>query len=188
MTGAKSGPPTTMEVTNSPVEFLVIGPRMGKDAVLVKSKGAGLDLLGIVAGGNGEDGEYRPIALMSLLMPWTELPRQLNVVESDPASDLAPTSDKRRSKVRFAWVGQSDQSAKHRIERLFRSSREEIQMAVLKQDQDKLDWLLAPLILACVQASQRRLRSRATLRTFLLIYGIVFAALFIGLGIRSIWR
>src|SRR5258708_16168018 len=105
--------PDNSFVLESPIEFAIIGPSGSRDRVLVKSKNAGLDLIGAAAEAWGSK-EF-PEPQDSVVSLWEG--RQLNAVRSFSLPDVTSESDFRPSRFTFAWIGLASKSAVNKVEK-----------------------------------------------------------------------
>jgi len=165
-------------LTNSTVEFVVIGARGGQDVVIAQSANAGLDLLGLaIESGNDATGAFDlPISFFA------GPPRQLNVVISHPVKDLEPSVDSRESRMRFAWVGECSGEGRRQIGEFFNRIIVDLQEAIRQSNYSQTELVIAPLIWRCSRGSERRLRVRRLFYLFVATYGFVlFMTLFVWL-------
>jgi hypothetical protein len=162
-------------IDNSPIEFIIAGPKDGRDRVLVATVNAKLDLMGAAAApGYGED--IRPANdVLSLLFPRL---RAINSVVSRPLGDVSPDSDSRNSSFIFVWNGYTSRSGRRWVKRMFNEFLPHIHEAIAKGDKDELTWSLGPLIRHCSEEMEKGRRRRAMLLFGLSIYLIV--ALLVG--------
>lgn len=156
-------------VLDSPVEFVIVGPSGSRDKVLVRSKNAGLDLVGLAA--HGEAGTQDIISSL-----WRSRP--LNVVTSYPVPDIRSSMDSRHSKFRFAWRGLASASGIERVENVLNSLLPELHRAIEERDLEEIEWTISPVIYNCTRASEQRLGYR---RVFL-----TAAALYLFIGVVAV--
>lgn len=160
-------------IENSPIECLVIGPVNGRDRVIIRSTNAGLDLLGLAIDSPVKDVysavESSPVKILM------GLSRKLNIVETYPVDDLNPLSDFRQSKMKFAWVGECSTIQLEMIQRSFERAQYDLKQAFISDDADKelVEWSIAPVVLQCSIAHERRLRFRRLFYMTLAAYGIM---------------
>jgi hypothetical protein len=164
---------SSVTLDESPIEFVLIGPHRSRDKVLVRSKNAGLDLLGVAA---DKELEYKlreaqPSGSSLFQLPFFGKSRVLNVVESSRSEDLDPEFDSRRSAYRFAWVGEATTLRKHDVERSLTKSIPGIRDALKAGNHPDLELAIAPVILQCTIADQRLRRRRQ------LMYGVLISYL-----------
>jgi hypothetical protein len=159
-------------ILESPLEFALVGPHKSRDRVLVRSKNAGLDLIGLAA--EAGDPFERP-------WPSSDIPfslwsnRQLNIVKTAPVRDVGHETDSRLSKFRFVWNGLASKSAIEAVEKVLNLNLVELHRAVTMEDAEDIEMALAPVIYRCARANEQRLRSRRLLIVLLLVYGLVLA-------------
>lgn len=160
----------TIEIRNSPIEFVLVGPSRGKDAIFARSDNAGLDLKGLaIERFTDQQALEFQSGLSSLLLGSN---RQLNVVESYDVDDLDTEYDDRKSPLRFAWVGYCSQVRRERIEQVLNRVCTQLRDNMLEKDAD-VELSISPLILNCSLAHQRRLRSRNFFRATMFVYLVV---------------
>lgn len=157
----------TIEIRNSPIEFVLVGPNRGKDAIFVMSDNAGLDLKGLAIErfSDRQSIEFQS-GLSSLFLGSN---RQLNVVVSYDVDDLDTEYDDRKSPLRFAWVGYCSHVRREEIEHVLNRVCTQLRDNILENDSD-VDLSISPLILNCSLAHQRRLRSRNFFRATMFVY------------------
>lgn len=161
---------------NSPIDFVVSGPLSGSDRILIRSEAAPLDLIGLVA---HEDGQaysesrngtviIREFAKLLAFRPVED--RQLNLVDSHRLPDADEERDSRSSKFKFSWMGYASPSARERIESQFRRIAPILPHLVRKGDTAGVEWLIAPIVLDCADAEERRKRALSTYRSVFQMY------------------
>jgi hypothetical protein len=171
--------PTAPEY-DSPVEFVVVGPVAGRDAVLAKSRGAGIDLIGLSFEPLGFPYSRARSDLLSSLFPQS---RQIHSVRVSSISDLSPSSDERMSDLVFAWAGLASELGVKRVLMSFQLQSREIAKLASEGNQAALEVALAPVILTCSQANERRSRFRRLLVAVTVMY---IALGILGLGFVSL--
>ena len=165
---------------NSPIEFVVFGPRGGRDEILLRSSNAGLDIIGLAAE-KGMNREYVPFSA-SIISLFFGAGRQMNIIESHKTDDLDPESDDRVSAFQFAWVGLCSPVRRERIEHALNKSLADLRSALRKDDRSQIEMAIAPIVLACSRAHERRQRSRRFMWMTLVIYAAIgIGALIFGL-------
>lgn len=170
-------------LTNSSVEFVIVGPVKGQDRILLSSENANLDLKGLAA-----DPDADTLEISSLNRFYSNLLskpyRQLNVIESNPTHDLEGNYDNRKSSFRFAWVGYCSKYQKDKILKAFNRSLFELTEAINHGSKSDIEFTVSPMILECSLSHQSRNNLRDKMR--LVIYGylatIVGAAIYILFG------
>lgn len=142
-------------VLDSPVEFAITGPAGGRDRVLVRSRRAGLDIVGTAAQAlNVEQEKGGNLSFLLTLTP------PINVVSSFTLGDIEPESDRRNSSFRFAWKGYSQSREVKEVERLLNLQIVDIQLAIKARDRSDLEFALASIIYRCKKANDRLTRYR----------------------------
>jgi hypothetical protein len=152
----------------------VIGPRENHDRVIMRSEGAGLDLLGYAIRTGLEDRrEYRPAAFdavfsASLTMAlFSRKGRRLNTITSLKVVKTGP-EDERNSSCVFAWVGESSSPNKDKIETIFNNHIVDLKEAIDSDDLEGAEWHIAPVLYECIKGQQSRSSYRAFLRVYVL--------------------
>ena len=158
-------------ITNSPVEFVLVGPLRGRDRVLLSSDNAGLDIKGLAATRDA-DADVLQNQSSTFSFFWGSA-RQFNVLESYTTHDIDSDYDKRKSSFRFAWVGYCSPDRRGRIQDLLNWAIPDIRNAILEDEEADVELTISPVILNCSLAHQRRLRSRRFLFAALVIYALV---------------
>jgi hypothetical protein len=158
-------------VIESPIEFAIVGPSDSRDKVLVKSKGAGLDLIGLAAEAWSSNELPRPPD--PILSLWER--RQLNVVKSFPARDVSSNSDTRSSRFSFAWIGLASRDGIQLIEKSLNLYLPDLHKAMRERDEAGIEWAIAPVIYTCTMANQRRRRIRSMLLAAAALYILLVA-------------
>ncbi|EGW22672.1 hypothetical protein [Methylobacter tundripaludum] len=157
-------------IENSPIEFLIVGPHDGRDKVIVRSANAGLDLLGLAVESSSSSAKSdMPSSTISSLIGSS---RQLNVVNSYPVDDLKPRSDARKSKMKFAWVGDCGSIRREQIQQSFERSLSDLRNALNDTNETLVEWSIAPVVFQCSMAKEQRLSFRRFFYVTLAIYGI----------------
>jgi hypothetical protein len=159
--------PKYVVLPNSPIEFAVTGPYGGKDKLLVRSDNAGLDLIGLAAQFDLDSPTRGHVDLLSRIFGNT---RQPNLVSSLLSPDISPESDARHSRFNFAWKGYASASDVKHAEQSFNLILPDLHRVLRNGDDEEVELIVAPLIYHCIEASERRLRSRRFMLATLAIY------------------
>lgn len=172
-----------IEIKNSPIEFVLVGPKRGKDAIFVMSDHAGLDLTGLAIErfSHRQSIEFQS-GFSSLLLGSN---RQLNVVESYDVDDLDTEYDHRKSPLRFAWVGYCSGVRREEIAEVMNRVAPQLRDTILENDAD-VELTISPLILTCSLADQRRIRSRNFLRASLFLYLLAGSTVLVAAAIEGL--
>lgn len=181
----KEGKFESLNIGKSPLEFVLIGPHRGKDMILVRSDGAGLDLVGLAADKEREFEIKETIRSPLLFLGGS---RQLNVIESRRINDLKPDYDARRSSYKFAWVGSCSSIPREKMQRSLDNAINEIRDGLLDSNKADIEMALAPLILKCTLENERRLRSRKMLYLSIITYVAAGSIALLVLLIQKILR
>jgi hypothetical protein len=163
-------------LSNSPIEFAISGPTGGRDRLLVRSRNAGLDLIGLAAQLDIEKPHTSGSGFLSLMFTNS---RQLNLVLSFPSADVNPETDGRYSRFGFAWAGYASPVRVKKIEKTLNSQLPELYRAIRKRNREDIEWALAPLIYCCTEANERRFRSRRLLLATFAMYGVLILMSFV---------
>lgn len=169
--------PSHIIVDNSPIEFVVVGPRDGEDVVLAASHDAKLDLIGLAIPSTADKRHHRQRTLSRTLVAPS---RQLNVVLGGAVSDRSGYRDSRESTMRFAWVGPSSTLSREAVEDEFRRISTELKLALDEDDDEKVERYLSQVIFQCSDAVTRLERLEKLKLVVLLIYGVVLAMGLVG--------
>lgn len=150
----------------SPIEFVVAGPAGGRDRVLVRSRNAGLDLIGLVARGaelyRFPKRTYRRSSsdILSLIFGGS---RPLNVVSSFSSPDVSPEFDSRHSVFSFAWNGYASVRGTETVAEMLNLQLPDLYRAISEGDVREIEWALGPIIQRCAEINENRLRIRRVL-------------------------
>ena len=162
-----------MILATSPVEFVISGPRLGRDRILLQSRDVGLDVIAVAADPHLH---RRTADILALLFGNY---RQLNVVQSKPLEDFESHSDHRLSSVRFAWRGYASRLGVDAVHDALMRSMPDLQAALRSRRRSDVEWALAPVIYACTQAEERRRRSRRLFLAAVAAYAFIGVFFFI---------
>ena len=182
----EDAPYKSTTLMNSPIEFVLIGPLRGRDRVLLRSDGAGLDLIGFGTSGHRSDELQSPTGVFSIVFDRTK--RWLNIVESGAVHDIDRVTDDRKSHLRFVWVGACSESRRKTIEHELSRCGLDLSKAIREGDLTGIEMSVAPLVL---HASLAHLRGRARIHrmwTIVTIYVLLFAFMVVGVGIKELFR
>lgn len=164
-------------IRNSPIEFVVSGPVGGRDRVLLRSEGASLDLTALSSQNMGfEHRLRRPDPLIAL---FAGRGRQINVVTSMTVPDFERDTDSRQSSLSFAWVGFSSPSQTEHIRKTFNQCIPDLLDALKAEAIEDIEFSVAPIVLVCSDANERRKMSRRAMYWILALYGVMGMAVFV---------
>lgn len=161
---------------DSPIEFTIVGPYSGRDIVLARSKGAGIDLIGLSV-------SYVAPHSSDTLATFFPQSRQVNSIRASYLPDVEPSKDSRSADIVLSWSGVATQFDYKRISRSFNFQAPEIVFYARNGDKQSLEMAIAPVVLLCSQANEKRLKSRRLLvATFYLyiamgVLGVGFAGI-----------
>lgn len=161
----------TVVLENSPVEFVLVGPTGKHRGVIVRSKNAGLDLIGVAARGLDDKETWGPSQFGRLFLA---KPKVLSV-RSHRLRNIEDPSDDRLSDYTLFWKGLARPRERKSLEHELALHAADIHSGITQGDMREIEWHLAPLIAMCSEASARqRSVSRAYLLT-VLVSTIVYA-------------
>jgi hypothetical protein len=145
-------------ILNSPIEFLITGPYGGFDRVLVCSRDAGLDLIGVAANFDSRSKNSRPSDnVISVMFAGR---RKLNSVKSMPFSDIDVERDSRKSSYQFVWNGFASRRLAYRIEEMFNKIAPLLKDLIARGNMEEIEWILGPMILQCSEENERLQRAK----------------------------
>jgi hypothetical protein len=162
-------------IPNSPIEFLITGPYGGTDRVLVRSRDAGIDLIGIAA--NFESQFKRQLRSENILSRLLGGGRKLNAVISMPFSDIDVRRDSRKSSYQFVWSGYASPRVIDRVEYMFNKMAPLLKDLIADGNVEELEWALAPLILQCSEENERLRRQKKMSYWIMGAYSFVIVAI-----------
>ena len=169
-----------LTIRNSPVEFLVAGPRGNRNGILIKSDDLKLDLIGF-ATRESENTKFVGVILFIFyaLFPFvSSQPRRMNSVKSssprmlDYDRSLIRGHDERDFEYKFCWIGECYPSDKFAIEKIFNLYIEDVLKGLEDADNDLVEWSIAPVVLRCSQTRLRPQEYRSRTLAFIVIYSI----------------
>lgn len=163
---------TKLVIANSPIEFVVVGPKGPRDGVLVQSDNAKLDLIGLAADQSTKERRNHSQGLMRMLLGPS---RFINSVWSFPLDRRVEKWDTRKAKYRFCWAGLASSLDKEQIDKTFDRYVADLQSGIEREDIEQIEWSLAPIILECTERDARR----KAFRRFVLMYLCTLIAVFI---------
>jgi hypothetical protein len=157
----KKIPIEVLTIRNSPVEFLVAGPRGSHNGVLIKSEDLKIDLIGYAARERG----YKKYSARIPSFVFSQSRRMYSVKSSslrmlDYDIDMIRSHDERESVYKFCWIGECSRSDQIAIEEIFNLYIEDVLKGLEDADYDLVEWSIAPVVLRCSQAKLRRQRFR----------------------------
>lgn len=141
-------------IKNSPIEFILVGPKGKHKGVIAKSDNSDLALIGVAASEN-----YRPaFSILSWLAKVTFSIRfeSYYSVRTHHLSNIDESEkDSRLSDYSLWWKGAVSSEDKDDIHKEFSRRAADIQNSVTNDDVDRFEWNLAPILLLCHKANQR---------------------------------
>ena len=148
-----------LTIRNSPVEFLVAGPRGSRNGILIRSEDLKTDLIGFAA---RERGHKKQLLRISSLV--SSRARRMNSVRSSSLrmvdDDPYLIHDERESEYKFCWIGECSSSDWGAIEEVFILYIEDILKGLQEANSDLVEWSIAPVVLRCSEAKSRIQRFR----------------------------
>lgn len=162
-------------VRNSPIEFVISGPVGGRDRVLVRTEKASLDLVALSS--QNTDFECRRPSSDPFVALLGGRSRQLNVISSMTVPDFRRDTDSRRSSLNFAWIGLASTIRTEQIRKTFNRCLPDLFHALETGTEDDVEFSVAPIILACSEAHERRKRIHRALYTVLGAYAVIGVAI-----------
>lgn len=170
-------------IENSPVSFVISGPRGRHREGLVRSTHDNLDLVSY-----DHSPDYHrelvlsPFAILnSLFFTQVEVERS-NSVRSAPIVGVSRGNeydDERLSYLTFSWRGNASRNTVEIVEDLFQKSSVDIFEAIQEGDSARLEWHLSAIIHACIYATtsvENRRKAIARLTIFVVGGYFVIAA------------
>jgi hypothetical protein len=172
-----------IRIINSPLEFVIVGPKGEYRGILASSNNATLDLIGIAAINSSRniDGKMNvesPISRLFFKPSDTYL-----CARTYPLSNIRYDDDFRLSDYVLWWKGQTTRRTFERIEKELSIRAVDIKYAIEENDTERLEWNIAPIIYLCESAKQSKLRTWRNnlilISITLTIYIITFISIFI---------
>jgi len=146
---------------NSPIDFVLVGPGGRHRAVLLKSRDAGLDLIGAEQDSSGITDGY---SLNNAPLFPSNWGMSIHVVRGGIGSVLVdPPRDSRSSFYSFTWRGAANYEDERRIAKLFDRRAADIYIALRSGDTSNIEWQIAPVVLECHKTTIRRRNRRVTI-------------------------
>jgi hypothetical protein len=155
-------------VKNSPVEFVIIGPKGEHRGIIVRSEHAGADIVGAAA--YSEFSKF-DVFKMNKVFPFYIFKGkdEYNFARSYTLSNL--DSDDRLSDYFFVWKGKATKKDIHYIEKEFSRRASDIRYAVKDNDTSRIEWNVGPIVYLCEQASMSYEKKRKL--NIYLLFGIL---------------
>jgi hypothetical protein len=142
-------------IDNSPIEFILFGPKRKADGVLVRTRTAGLELIGLASGGQtNEATQSSPKSVLSLL-GFDYRPECL-LVRSTPTSVSKVSDDKRLGTFTLSWFGASYASDLKLIQDALNLRVADLQGAIADRDREQVEWFLGPIVALVARANRKR--------------------------------
>jgi hypothetical protein len=165
-------------IDNSPIEFILFGPRRNADGILVRTRNAGLELIGLASDEMASEGTrsspYNALSLLGL-----NYHPECSRVQTTPTNVNKISDDKRLGTFTFAWFGASSSGDLERIQKEFNRRAADLQSATANRDREQVEWFLGPVAALCAQAHRRQRWYRNFMR-FTIIFYIIFLLIIFG--------
>ena len=166
-------------ITNSPIEFVLLGPFYGRDRVLIKSENAGPDLIGqaLIESATEEESS----SIYSRISNPFKKPKT-HIVKSMQAYDVGTISnrkdnlffkedrDSRTSSFIYAWRGHTTKRSLKEIEKVFQLYLYDIIEGISDNDNAGAEQNIAPLIYLCHKANESEKKSKKSMSIFMVFY------------------
>jgi hypothetical protein len=154
---------------NSPIEFVLIGTKGRRNAILVRSDDVSPDLLGFVVTSDDagqeqshfsidiEIGFFKTRVMLrnagSLFGGVFASRRTLNLIQSRAIQQLGDDVDRddRPSAYRFAWVGECSTEQSKKVRAVFNEHVVDLQRSIFDNDVEQVEWNLAPTLYECMK-------------------------------------
>jgi hypothetical protein len=163
---------------DSPLEFVITGPKGKRDGVLIRSDNMGPDLLGYAIRGRDRDDsrDSEPpvitdpmlIALRTFRGVIESRRRRLNVVSSARFVQNVE-EDERNSAFGFAWVGDATAYDRKRVQETFSRHVIDLRKAIDAEEIDRIEWSISPSIYECLSAHERRKARGSFVRAYIAV-------------------
>ncbi len=170
-------------VDNSPIEFILFGPKGVADGVLVRTRNAGLELIGLTTEGLTNQGTRSSPNSALLLLGFNYHP-ECSLVRSTPTGVSKVSDDKRLGTFTLSWFGVSSASDLERIQGEFNRRVADLQGAIADRDKEQVEWFLGPVVALCARANRKRRLSRNLITVMIIIY-IIFAIIVVSVRFLS---
>jgi len=183
-----------INISNSPLEFVLTGPVGKHSAVLVKSNDAGLDLIGAAEISKEafklfeKKRPRRSNIVYSIMNSRDDFKSILQRVDTDGLSNLPDNNDQRISNYVMVWKGYADDEELSTIEKELNLRSSELHDAIKRKSESEIEWLVSPVILICNKANEAIIsRKNASKRAFYFMM-IVYVALAISAVVLQVMR
>lgn len=169
---------------DSPLEFILVSSAGRRRRVVVKSKGAGLDLIAHAKRAGVPNKKYRSLfpSFFPFLAPTDLEPIVIDSTPVDPIS-TGNSEDDRPSSFTFVWRGSRNQRFDTRIVDEFERRVPDLVEALAEDAPWQVEWILSELIDGChrsIKATTRRLRLYVYTFWFTLVaYGLAAIYIFL---------
>jgi hypothetical protein len=166
-------------IDGSPIAFVLAGPRGRGDGILVRSRSAGLDLIGSCSNEQKDWTEppslYSPLSVLGA----NYLP-EISVIRSHPVPIDQITDDQRSGTFTFSWMGMSSRTDQKILLSEFNRHVADLQHAIAKGDREQVEWSLGPFVARCanIDRKHRFYRNSIRLFTIIIIAGYLISRIF----------
>jgi hypothetical protein len=162
----------SLTISNSPIEFALIGPKGKRNGVLVRSKNLQIDLIGFAITGEEKRRSVSTRLSRGVLLSSFFPLREMNCIESQ-AHDIGSDWDKRESEYRLCWVGACSSLSRREIRATFNRYMTDLLSGIEQEDLEKVEWSLAPTILGCSDAHMVIKRRRQSYLLIVAMYTLI---------------
>jgi len=155
-------------IVDSPVEFIILGPIYGRLQVMIKSKNAGIDLIGFsqreqVGVKTGTFSELQPQVVKSDLFPQARIRNYLGIEDFDF----------RKSNYQFIWRGIKGNKFDNKISDQFNYILPDLLEGFEKNDLTIIEWSVAPIISLCVESIALQKKNKRTFNAVIILYSLI---------------
>lgn len=162
-----------LTIRNSPVEFLLAGPKGSRNGILIRSDNLKTDLIGFAA-----KGRYYKKHVLHISSIFPSQTRRMYSVRSsslrmvDYDFDTIRSHDDREFEYKFCWIGECGLKDQFVVEKDFNLFINDILKGLESADNDLVEWSIAPVVLSCLEAKLRIQRFRYLTLASIGIYSI----------------
>jgi hypothetical protein len=150
-------------IDNSPIEFVLVGPRGEGTGLLLRTRNAGLDLVGACLD-RSRDKRLNYLSWWADHLLGSRYTRTISTVWSNPTSITSLVDDKRLGSFTFSWLGMTEPIERKKIQEQFNNRITDLQNAIAQSDQERIEWFLGPIVAICVLAEKRHSLYRVLIR------------------------
>lgn len=177
--------PTGIVLEGGSLPFALMGPAGGHRRVLVRSRGATLDLIGLDGWPDEDPKLHVRLFDLNLFQLGFGEPTPRNIVRSNVPVTIGG-DDPRSSFYSFVWRGHATSNDRAMVRDLLQSITTDLELALTENRIDDLEITLSPLILFCQKISEKRARMRTNFRTMLAFAVLIYAVMAVWLLIARV--